>query len=223
MAAEKDPNASSELSQLDKMQNWYEKNGRILNAAVLSILAIILLLIAYTNIYKPKQEAAAQDAIFKAQYWFEQDSIAKALNDPGNGFLEIANNFGNTKAGNLAKYYAGLSYFQLGDYPNAEKHLAKFNVNNDEVLGGLALGTLADAQMENGNRDAALKNYKKAANFSDNEASSPFLLLKAGLAYDYAGKSEDAIRFLKALEDNYPNSSEASDAAKYLAKIEASL
>ncbi|MDC3209800.1 tetratricopeptide repeat protein, partial [Chitinophagales bacterium] len=133
------------------------------------------------------------------------------------------NNFGNTKAGNLAKYYAGLSYFQLGDYPNAEKYLAKFNVKNDEVLGGLALGTLADAQMENANRDAALKNYKKAANFSDNEASSPFLLLKAGLAYDYAGKSEDAIKFLKTLEDKYPNSSEASDAAKYLAKIEASI
>ena len=66
MAAEKNLNAPSELSQLDKMQNWYEENGRIINAAVLSILTIILLLIAYTNIYKPKQEALAQDAILSA-------------------------------------------------------------------------------------------------------------------------------------------------------------
>lgn len=223
MAAEKNPKATSELSQLDRLQNWYEANGKIVNIAILAVLAIILLLIAYTNFYKPKREAAAQDAIFKAQIWFEQDSIAKALNDPSNGFLEIASSYGSTKAGNLAKYYAGLSYLQLADYANAEKYLAKFNTKHDEILGGLAISSLADAQMENGKQDAALKNYKKAANFSDNEASTPFLLLKAGLAYDYAGKGKDAVAFFEQLKEEYPNSSEASDAIKYLAKIEASI
>ncbi|MFT4969885.1 MAG: putative negative regulator of RcsB-dependent stress response [Chitinophagales bacterium] len=223
MAAEKNPKAASELSQLDRLQNWYEANGKMVNIAVLSILAIILLLIAYTNIYKPKRETAAQDAIFKAQHWFEQDSIAKALNDPSNGFLEVASSYGSTKAGNLAKYYAGLSYYQLADYPNAEKYLTNFCPKHDEVLGGLAIATLADAQMENGKQDAALKNYKKAASFSDNEASAPFLLLKAGLAYDYAGKGKEAVELFKQLEANYPNSTEASDAIKYLAKVEASM
>ena len=111
MAAEKDNKAVSELSQLDRLQNWYEENGKMVNIAIIAILALVLLLIGYTNVYKPKREAAAQDAIFKAQHWFDQDSIAKALNDPSNGFLEVANSFGGTKAGNLANYYAGLSYY----------------------------------------------------------------------------------------------------------------
>jgi TolA-binding protein len=223
MSAEKKTNASTDLSQLDQLQNWYEENGKIVNIALVSLLAVILLLIGYTNVYQPKKEAAAQDAIFKAQYWFEQDSIAKALNDPTHGFLSVASSYGSTKAGNLAKYYAGLSYYQLGDYVNAEKYLAKFNTKHDEILGGLAIATLADAQMENGNQGDALKNYKKAANFSDNEASAPFLLLKAGLALDYAGQSAEAADFLEKLAENYPNTSEAKEAEKYLAKINASL
>lgn len=223
MSAEKKTNASTDLSQLDQLQNWYEENGKIVNIALVSLLAVILLLIGYTNVYQPKKEAAAQDAIFKAQYWFEQDSMAKALNDPTYGFLSVASSYGSTKAGNLAKYYAGLSYYQLGDYVNAEKYLAKFNTKHDEILGGLAIATLADAQMENGNQGDALKNYKKAANFSDNEASAPFLLLKAGLALDFAGQSAEAADFLEKLAENYPNTSEAKEAEKYLAKINASL
>lgn len=221
MAAQK--NDGAELSQLDKLQNWYEANGKMVNIVVLVVLSLILLLIAYKNIYQPKQEAAAKEMIFKAQHWFDQDSIAKALNDPFNGFLVVADSYGRTKAGNIAKYSAGLCYYELGDFANAEKYLAKFCPDHDEVLGGLAIATLADAQMENGKQDAALKNYKKAANFSDNEASTPFLLLKAGLAYDYTGNNKEALAFFTKLEDNFPNSSEANQAAKYIAKAEAGM
>lgn len=214
---------AKELSQLDKLQNWYETNGKNVNIALLVIFSLILLVIAYKNIYQPKQEAAAQDLLFKSQFWFEQDSIAKALNDPINGFLAVADSYGRTKAGNLAKYYAGLSYYQLGDFANAEKYLAKFCTSHDEILGGLAIATLADAQMENGDQEAALKNYKKAANFSENEASAPYLLLKAGLAFDYAGKQKDALEFFTKIESLYPTSTEASEAVKFIAKLEAAI
>lgn len=223
MATEKQDHHVAQLSQLDKLQNWYEENANIVNIAVGVVLVLILAVIAYKNWYQPKQELAAQNAIFKAQHWFEQDSIAKALNDPSNGFLTVVDDFGGTKAGNLAKYYAGLSYYNLGDFANAEKYLAKFNPKGDEILGGLAIATLADAQMENNKQDAALKNYKKAAEFSNNQASTPFLLLKAGMAYDYSGKSKEALGFFTQLKNNYPSTSEASEADKYIGKIEATL
>lgn len=223
MSTEKQDQNLVELSQLDKLQNWYEENANIANIVVGVVLLLVLAVIAYKNWYQPKQELAAQNAIFKAQHWFEQDSIAKALNDPSNGFLTVASDFGGTKTGNLANYYAGLSYYNLGDFANAETYLSKFNPKGDEILGGLAIATLADAQMENNKQDAALKNYKKAAEFSENEASTPFLLLKAGMAYDYSGKSKEALGFFTKLKNNYPASSEASEADKYIGKIEATL
>lgn len=210
-----------ELSQLDKLQNWYESNAKNVNIALGVVLALLVLGIGYKTWYKPKREAAAQEAIFKAQYWFDQDSTALALNDPLNGFLAVANKYGHTKAGNLAKYYAGLCYYDLADYANAEKYLSKFCPSDEKIFGSLAIATLADAQMENGKQDAALKNYKKAANFGVNEATTPYLLYKAGLAYDYAGKPKDALNFFKELKSNYPNSSEASEADKYIGKLEA--
>lgn len=214
---------SGDLSQLDKLQNWYEENAKKVNIAIIVVLALLVMLVAYKFWLQPKREAAAQDAIFQAQDWFAKDSMALALNDPTNGFLAVASKYGNTKAGNLAKYSAGLCYYNLGDYANAEKYLNKFCPCDDEVLGGLALGTLADAQMENGKQDAALKNYKKAANFSDNEASAPFLLFKAGLAYDYAGKSKESLVFFNKLKNDYPNTSEASEADKFIGKGEAAI
>lgn len=210
-----------ELSALDRLQNWYEKNGKIFNIAVIAVLAIVLLGLAYTNYYKPKRELAAQNAIYKAQFWFENDSISKALNDPMNGFLTVADDYGSTKAGNLAKFYAGLCYYQLSDFVNAEKYLNKFNPNHDAITGGLAIATLADTQMENGKQDAALKNYKKAVDLNENKASTPFLLLKAGMAHDYAGKSKEALQFFETLKNNFPNSSEATEATKYIGKLQA--
>jgi TolA-binding protein len=187
------------------------------------VFSLILLAIAYSKVYKPKEEIAAQDMLFKAQYWFDQDSIAKSLNDPSNGFLAVADQYGSTKAGNLAKYYAGLTYYELGDFPNAEKYLAKFNPKYDEIIGGLAIAALADAQMENGDKNGALKNYKKAANFSDNEASAPFLLFKAGLACEHAGEAKDALTFFSKIESEFPNSNEAGEAKKYIAKVAAGM
>lgn len=222
MSTKKNEHHTAELSALDKLQNWYEKNGKVFNIAVITILALILLALAYTNYYKPKRELAAQNAIFKAQFWFESDSINKALNDPMNGFLTVADEFGSTKAGNLAKFYAGLCYYQLNDFANAEKYLSKFNPKHDGITGGLAIATLADAQMENGKQDAALKNYRKAVDLNENKATSPFLLLKAGMAFDYAGKSKEALSFFETLKNNFPNSSEATEATKYIGKLQAS-
>lgn len=225
MADEKSTGAAghAELSQLDKLQKWYETNAKNANIALGASLAVLILLIAYFSWYKPHRESLAQDAIFKAQYWFENDSIALSINDPADGFLAVAGSYGSTKAGNLANYYAGLGYYQLADYANAEKYLDKFCPKHDEVLGALAIGILADAQMENGKQEEALKNYKKAANFSANEASTPFLLFKAGLAYDYAGNKEEALEFFNKLKKEYPLSNEASEADKYIAKAEAAL
>ncbi|MEZ4738127.1 MAG: hypothetical protein R2818_01935 [Flavobacteriales bacterium] len=52
--------------------------------------------------------------IWKAEYYFEIDSLEKALNgdDQWPGFLTIADDFGSTPSGNLANYYLGTIYMQ---------------------------------------------------------------------------------------------------------------
>lgn len=203
-------------SSLENLQVFFEKNK---NAILIGLGAIILIgagLFYYKAVYQPKAELAANDAMYNAQYQFEQDSFDLALNGDG-GFLDVIDNHGNTKAGNLASYYAGLCYFNLGKYDEAIDNLKDFS-SSDEVLGSLSIGVLADAQMEKGDTKAALGNYKKAANFSKNEACAPFLLKKAGLAFESTGDKVEANKLFSKLKSEFPNSDLARDIDMYIGR-----
>lgn len=216
----KEINAPEEtLTGLDKLQLVYEKNSTFINGGIIAVLALVLGLLYYTKVMQPKAEAAAQEAIFQAQYYFENDEYQMALD---NGLLEVAKKYGSTKAGKLAHYYAGISYFNLGDYSSAIFYLKKFK-SADELLNALALGALADAQMETNDVSNALSNYKKAANTTNNEAIAPVLLFKAGLAHELNGKIKEAKDFYTDIKTNYPSSEQAMDIDKYLGRVEAAL
>ena len=73
----------------------------------------------YRSFVSEPREAKANELMFKGQQYFASDNYEKALNGDGQGFpgfLKIANDYGSTKAGNLAQLYAGLSYAKLGKY-----------------------------------------------------------------------------------------------------------
>lgn len=208
-------------SGIEKMQYFFEKNRNLVFGGLGLFIVIVVGGYYYFNIHKPQAEMTANNEMFDAQYYFEKDSFALALNTDG-GFLDIIDNHGGTKAANLANYYAGLCYFNLANYPEAIDYLKSFKTK-DEILGAMSLGVLADAQMENGNTDAALNNYKKAANFSNNEASAPYLLKKAGIAFETNGNAKQAFDFYTKIKTEFPQSEIASDIEKYIGRASAKL
>lgn len=210
-----------EKTGVDKLQSIFENNKNAILGGLAALALIIGGTLYYQNIYAPQAEMSANEEMFNAQYLFEQDSFALALNGPG-GFLEIIEDHGGTKAGKLAKYYAGLSYFNLANYTEAIDYLKSFS-SKDEVLNSLAIGVLADAQMENGDTDVALSSYKKAATSSTNEASAPFLLKKAAMAFETNGNSKQAFEFYNKIKNDFPKSTIALDIDKYIGRVEAKL
>jgi TolA-binding protein len=208
-----------ELTGLDKLQDTYEKNANTINIGLVLLLLVVGGLVYYLKVAQPKAEITAQEALFEAQLYFEQDSFQRALNS---GLLEVAQKHGRTKAGRLAHYYAGISYFHLGDYNNAAYYLSRFKTDND-VLRAIAASALADAQMETGDAASALKNYKVSATATKNEAVAPVMLFKAALAHEQQGKTQEAINFFKEIKEKYPNSPQGTDIDKYLGRVEAKL
>ena len=77
---------------------------------------------------------------------FEKDSLELALNGNGLsiGFLDIIDEYGSTKAANLANYYTGLCYLNLGQPADAIGYLDNFK-GSDPVLSILAKGAIGDA------------------------------------------------------------------------------
>lgn len=202
------------------IQQYYKENEKIISGVVTGILLLIAAYIAFFHWYLPRQEQEAQEQMFKAVFYFENDNYSTALDGDGNypGLLEIIRKYPFTKAANLAHYYAGLSYLHTNKFEEAIKHLKKFG-GNDKIFQSIAYGAIGDAYFELNKPEEGLKYYRKACNVSPNELTTPIYLLRTALALHQLGKTDEAIRNLEKLKSEYPHTTEGRDADKYLARM----
>jgi tetratricopeptide (TPR) repeat protein len=169
---------------------------------------------------KPKnQEAIA--ASWKAQQYFEKDSFALALASPMGdyeGFESLADNFGNTLAGQSAKYSAGVCHLNLGNFDKAIEYLDDYSTD-DVVLNIMKHGMLGDCYAEKGDLEKALSQYGKASGAGENEIVTAYYLKKAGMLSEQLGKTADAAKFYQKIKSKFPMSPVGSDIDKYLARV----
>lgn len=205
---------------LENLQAKYEKNKKNINTALTVVLVAVVGFFAYKNLYQePRNQKAATQVAFAERY-FQMDSLNLALNGDGQhkGFLKIIKQYGGTPTENIAHYYAGVCYLRMGDFKNAIKHLQDFN-GKGTMVEYAAWGALGDAYMENGNTNKGIEYYEKATGDKDNSLYNPIYLKRLGVAYEMAKKPEEAKKAYKRLRDEYPNSEQARDMDKYLARL----
>jgi len=203
-----------------KADHFLKNNRNGLYGVMGALVLVIGGLFAY-NFYVDSQNEEAAQLIWKAEYYFETDSLDKAINGDGNymGFKYIADNYGSTKTGRLAEYYLGICYYQKGEFQAAIDHLENCKLE-DEVVGAIAKGAIGDAYVELGKTQEGIEYFEKAVAHSKNNFTSPIYLLKAGLAYEKLGDYTKALETYNTIKDNYPNSVEGRDIDKYIAKAE---
>ncbi len=212
---------STEERVVDSARDFWGKNNKLITYAVVGLVVVIGGYFAYNNFFKGPAEAKAAEAIWKAEDYFRQDSFKLALNGDGKspGFLKVISAHSGTKAGNLAKFYAGACYMQLGDFNNAIKQLKDFSTDQVQLELRKA-GLLGDAHSELGKKQEAIDYYKKAGTmFDKDDANSPEYLFRAAMLSQELGKNKEAIELLHQVKDKYPNSQRAFEVDKYLGKL----
>lgn len=191
---------------------------------IYGVLGGILLLgggIYYVNgVYLPAKQEEALNMMYVAERYFENDSLDLAINGDGNfpGFEEIADDYGWTKAGNLAHYYLGISYLRKGQFEDAITHLEDFS-SDDVMLSAVALGATGDAYLELDQKDKALSYYEKAASKNANDFTSPVYLLRAGELAEELGQNDKALEFYEKIKSDYKQTSEGQNIDKYIARV----
>ena len=206
---------------ITRSEQFIQKNQKTLIIAVAVVLVVILAIFGLRRWYfQPREERAASE-MFAAEQWFSQGDFQKALDgdDTFRGFLGVADSYGGTKAGNMARYYAGICNLRLGNYDEAARWLKKYN-GKDTFTRPLATIALGDAEMEMGNTKQAVDHYSKAANMEKNFVTTPTALFKAGMGYMMLGDNAKAVDCFKQVK-NYPESTEYSEIDKYIALAEA--
>ena len=204
---------------INKTEQFIEDNKKSLSLGIGSVVLIVALFFGYTKLYLEPLEQEASLEIWKAQQYFQMDSLDKALYGDGNylGLEDIRDQYGATKAGALADYYIGLIYLKQGNYEAAIENLSSFS-SGDMIVSSIAQGAIGDAQIELGDIDAAASAYMKAANLNKNDFSTPIYLMKAGKAFESVAAYNKAKDAYKKIMDNYPESNEGRSVEKYYYK-----
>lgn len=207
---------------LTKTEQFIVQYQKYISAVIVVIAIGILGYFAFQNYYIKPKEAEAQEQMYAAQHYFEVDSLDKAIYGDGNalGFLDIADEFGMTKSGNLANYYAGICFLKKGDYEQAIDFLSSFS-GEDHFVGPMAKGAVGDAYMQLDDMDKAVSYYVMAADQNDNDLTTPMFLKKAGETYELLGKYDEAVKVYTRIKESYPKSNEARTIEKNIGRATA--
>lgn len=202
---------------LSKTEQYIEDNQKTILIILVALVVIVGGFLAYRSLYVAPREVEAQKAMFAAQQYFEKDSFKLALNGDGNymGFKYIVDEFGSTKAGNLANYYAAVSSLRLGQFQQALEFINDFSTS-DELLLPISIGLKGDINMELNKTDEAISYYKKAADAKNNNFTAPIYLLKAALALETKGDYKSSLEIYKRIKIDYSKSEEARTIDKYI-------
>ena len=207
---------------VSRSERFIENNKKNISYGIIAIAIIVGAILAYNYLYLIPKNDKANVAIFRGEQYFQTDSFNIALNGNGfdyDGFEYIIKQYGGTKSGNLAKAYAGICYFKLGDIDNAMKHLKSFKSSEDYIAPAIT-GLIGDCYVESGNLKEGISFFEKAASQANNDLLSPIYLKKAGLVYENLRQFDKAVKAYTTIKEKHAASMEAMDIDKYITRAQ---
>ena len=116
----------------------------------------------------------------------------------------------------------GLMINKLGNYFLQSYYLEYLEdfQSNDMILSSLAIGCIGDAYMELGDQDKALEFYEDAAKNSNNVFTTPRFLMKQATVHEIQENYDDALELYNIINDDFRDSREGQNVAKYIARAE---
>lgn len=226
MAKKQNKNAAPEnIEVVTKTEAFVDKYKKQIVYGICAIIVLAAAIIAYIQFVRNPRIEKANEALAKCQTYFDADNYDKALNGDGQGcigLLKVADEFGSTKAGNLAKLYAGLAYAQDQKWEEAKKYLEAFSGKGDAIITPAALGALGNVYANLGDNDKAITTLIKAAKAADNGSLSPTYLIQAGELYEAQGKADKALELYQQVKRDYVNSMavQQQEIDKYIERVQ---
>ncbi|TYP95415.1 Tetratricopeptide repeat-containing protein [Fodinibius salinus] len=209
------------LDTFSKAQSFYDQNRSAIIGAAVAILLIIGGSIGYYY-YTSAQEAEAQQLMTNpTKAYLNQDyqtALTGSEQDFTVGFKQIIDNYSITDAANLARYYAAVCEFNLGNPQNALTYLENYEVPQG-IMGVGPISFRGVVLTDIGNHSQAADTYVKAAEWNVNDATTPYNYLEAAKAFQKAGNNAKAKEYAQKVISEYSNSSQVADAQKVLGML----
>ncbi len=219
-----DKNLEGIEQALTRSEQFIEDNQKTITYVLGGLIVALLIIIGGNRYYlKPLNKEASAD-MYYAERFFEIDSFNLALNGYGTypGFLNVIDDYGITKSAKVAKYYAGVCYFNLGEFSSAIDYLSKFKTD-DLLVGAAKYSTLGDSYIGMNEMSKAVSSYKTGIDKYENTFSTPIILKKLGIVYEEMGELDQALKTYQAIEATYPETTEGREIRKYIGRVESKM
>lgn len=198
-----------------------EKYRGALIAAGVGIAVIFFGVLGYMY-YLGNLSDRADEALGAVLPRYESGQYQEALDGTADvpGLLEVADEYGATDAGNLARFYAANALFQLGRYDEAGEYFEAYE-GGEDILGASAIAGQAAVAEQRGDHAEAARLYQRAARAYESAATAPSFYLDAARNFEAAGDTEAARAAYEEIETEYPDAPEAENVAVYTARLDA--
>jgi tetratricopeptide (TPR) repeat protein len=203
---------------------FFDKNKKPITIAAIALLVLVGGFFGYKKLVAEPKAKEAAEFMWKAQYWFEIDSLDLAIQGDKDGsfygFQYIADNYGSTPSGELANFYLGVCYHQKGEFETALNYYKEADLG-DDVLRVMAVGNQGDVLVELGRPDDAVSQFEKAADMVRSDYTTPMFLMKAGIVHQQKGDFVSAAKCFGRIVTDFPTSPDMQQAKKYAARAKA--
>ena len=211
-----------EEQTISQSEAFFLKYKKAIIALVIALVVIIAGIVLYKTYVSGPREDKASTALAKGQDYFASKNFEKALNGDSasfKGFVALAKEYSNTKAGNLANLYAGICYAQLEKWQEAADCLENYDGGDDQMISPAAVGALGNVYAQLNQLDKAVSNLKKAAEMADNNSLSPTFLIQAGEILESQGKKAEALKLYQQIKEKYFQSMQYQTIDQYIERV----
>lgn len=207
---------------LSRGEHFFEKNANLIFYIALGVIIVAFGIWAYLKYVQAPRADKAYEAIYSAEENFinRQDSailVASGLSNES--LLDVAKKYKGTKASNLSHVYAGIAYYDMGQYEKALDELKKYK-GKDKMVAPSVVRLMGDCSVQLNKLDEAINYFVKAASRADNDVVSPGCLIKAARVYEQQNKVDKALALYREVKDKYYTSPEATQVLADITRLE---
>jgi tetratricopeptide (TPR) repeat protein len=204
-----------------EVTSFYEKNKRSISMGITALVVVVIAAVVYIKNRSENNEKALTQ-LGSVYQFFDNGQYQSAIDGVPErniaGLRSIVENYGNSNAGDIAKFYLASAYYQVGNYDDALKYFEDCSPS-DELLSVSRISGIAACYEAKGMHREAAGYFEKAATKSAKDVNVAENLNNAARNYAQAGDKEKALELYKRLKKNYSTTSFGRDADRYIAQL----
>jgi TolA-binding protein len=204
-----------------KATTFYEEHKKNISIGITVLVVAVFVVVVYMKNRADNNEKALTQlgTIFQmydaGQYQAAIDGVPEK-NIPG--LKSIVENYGNSRAGDLARFYLANAYFNAGHFDEALTNFEDCSPPG-ELLEVSRLAGIAACYEAKGDHRKAAEAFEKAATKHGKDVNAAENLNNAARNYGQAGEKEKAIELYKRIKKNYPTTTFAREADRFITQL----